>query len=98
MVDRDQSARYKRMAGNYEMQRNIESINYKFAIILAIIVIGLLSNGVRSYLDVKGDKRQHRIEYLDKQVIEMQDTIMKLSAEKDSCETGTPMPTVYRTK
>lgn len=94
MVDRDQSARYKRMAGNYEMQRNIESINYKFAIILAIIVIGLLSNGVRSYLDLKGDQRQKRIEFLDKRNEELVQRLRALRERADACETGTPMPRI----
>lgn len=90
--------RNERMAETFSVSRSLESVNFKVVIILALIILGILSNGLRTYLDLTGDSRQTRIEYLDQQVIEMQDTIMRLSAELESCNTGTPMPFIKDAK
>lgn len=74
---------------NFHTIRQMDSINFKLAIILTIIVIGLLSNGLRTYVDLVGDTRQRRIEYLDKRVA-------ALEARLEACESGTPQPVITK--
>lgn len=77
----------REQVNSYNHARSLESINYKLAIVLLIIIIGIGSNAIRTWADLQGDKRQQRIEYLDSRVRE-------LESKLEACESGTPMPSI----
>lgn len=88
--------RVKKMVDDYQTQSLLSSINSKLLVIVAIIVFGIGSNLFRSYLDFMGDKRQARINFLDKRNEELVQRLRSVRDRADACESSVPMPTINK--
>jgi hypothetical protein len=75
----------KETTDKWTTQSILNSINTKLAIIVSIIVIGLLSNGYRTVVDSETRRQAVIIERMQKRITELRE-------QKESCESGTPMP------
>lgn len=74
-----------RIAKSYNTSRAVESINFKLAVILTIIIIGIASNAYRSWVDQENREKTQIIQ-------KMQERIKDLNAKLTACESGTPQP------
>lgn len=69
-----------------EIRENARGNNFRFVVIIVMILVGLGTNIVRTFIaDAAVDTRQKRIEFLDAKV-------ERLEAELEGCQSGTPMP------
>lgn len=81
------SNRIKKDVDNWTIQSLMSSINSKLAIIVVIILVGIASNAYRSFVDDTNRRQAKQIEYMGKRIKDLRDQL-------DSCNTGTPMPTI----
>lgn len=77
----------KKDVDNWTIQSLMSSINSKLAIVVVIILIGIASNAYRSFVDDTNRRQTKQIEQMGKRIKYLRDQL-------DSCNTGTPMPTI----
>lgn len=78
-----------------EIRENARGNNFRFMVIMVMILIGLTSNIVRTfYAEGQVDKRQARIEFLDRRVEDLVQRNRKLREELTYLKEGTPMPQI----
>lgn len=78
-----------------EIRENNRGTNFRFVVIIVMILIGLGTNLVRTFAaEAAVDKRQARIEFLDRRVEDLVQRNRKLREELTYLKEGTPMPQI----
>lgn len=81
----------------YRVDSVMASINSKLMILVGVMIFGILATAAGTYVDIAtDDKKQERINFLDKRVEELEQRLRAARDRADTCESGTPMPTINK--